>query len=455
MHKNVALPLLLGSLLMLAVYGCAIQPDSRATATDLDASLRTVLAREGMVPIARPVTNPAKVALGRALFFDKILSGNRNISCATCHLPHVGTGDALPLSIGEGGKGEALHRVPPYDDKTGGPRLVPRNAPDIFNRGTMKVMFWDGRVSELPDGSFWTPARNLFPAGVENALAAQAMFPVTSDTEMRGDPGENPLGSLPRWKFHEMWEHLMERLMGIEEYRQLFKAAYPDVPEEQLSYVHAANAIAEFEIDAFTLDDSPFDNYLRGDDSALSEAAKRGALVFYGEGQCNRCHSGPLFSDESFHCRLVPQIGPGKTVMHTDVWDYGRGEVTGKREDLFTFRTPPLRNVAITGPWMHDGAYTTFEAAVRHEINPFKSATSYDPSQLPEPYRYTYHPEHISVITDLRWELKKVDDYASVPLDEGQIQDLIAFLASLTSPSALNMTHLIPDRVPSGLPVRD
>jgi cytochrome c peroxidase len=419
-----------------------------------DAGLRHLLAEYEVKPVSRPLNPAAKVKLGQALFFDKILSGNLNICCYNCHLPLAATGDALSLSIGEGGSGEMAKRVPPRDER-GEPVFIPRNSPDLFNRGEMQVMFWDGRVMANRDGTFITPMGQLFPEGVENALAAQAMFPVTSAEEMRGNPHENPLGALSPWKQLEIWTELMKRLLALEEYRELFQAAYPDTPPSELTFVHAANAMAAYEIDSFTLEDAPFDRYLKGDDRALSDEEKQGALLFYGRGKCAKCHSGPLLTDESFHCRLVPQIGPGKTFRHDEAWDYGRGEVTGIRKDLFCFRTPPLRNVAETGPWMHDGAYTTLEAAVRHEVNPFKGATQYDPAQLPEELRKLYRRSDTDFMLDLRWELKMVDDYESVSLTEPEIASLISFLHSLSSPVLNNLGRVIPERVPSGLPMEN
>jgi cytochrome c peroxidase len=163
-------------------------------------------------PITQPETAPAKVELGRLLFWDKILSGNKNISCATCHLPEAATADALPLSIGEGGVGMMTSRLPPRNLENE-PVFVPRNATDLFNRGEFVTLFWDGRVMARQGGTFfapvggsesrknlemWTPAAFALPEGLDGALAAQAMFPPTSDTEMRGNFHENQLGNFKR-----------------------------------------------------------------------------------------------------------------------------------------------------------------------------------------------------------------------------------------------------------------
>ncbi|MEF3073600.1 cytochrome-c peroxidase [Methylobacter sp. Wu1] len=178
-----------------------------------------------------PARNAAKEQLGKFLFYDKILSGNKNTSCATCHHPLAATGDGLSLGVGEGGKGLGIMR----DTGTGSDAIherVPRNAPFVFNLGASEFVriFHDGRVeqdSTAPSG-FRTPAGDAFLLGVDNALSAQAAFPPTSNTEMAGQAGENEVadaaaaGNLPL-----VWHLLTQRVMAIEEYRTLFAQAYP------------------------------------------------------------------------------------------------------------------------------------------------------------------------------------------------------------------------------------
>lgn len=448
-------------------------PNSLNSSNDLDVQLRKSLALNEVQPIEKPQTNPAKVKLGQMLFWDKILSGNKNIACVTCHLMEAATGDALPLSIGEGGEGVMTSRKPPLDEHNN-PILVPRNATEIFNRAEFVTLFWDGRVMSRKGGQFiapvggsaprkalnlWTPAAFRLPGKLDNGLAAQAMFPPTSDTEMRGNVHENPLGTLERWEWTKIWNGLMERLLAIDEYVQLFKKAYPNTPKEELTFAHAANAIAAFEIEAFTLADAPFDQYLRGDNQALTINEKKGALIFYGKGRCGRCHSGKLMTDEIFHNRAVPQIGPGKGIDipaggYDGTWDKGRAGVTGFYEYAYAFRTPPLRNVEKTGPWMHDGVYSTLEATVRHELAPLDSAQNYDPySQLSETYAKTFKKEQMDKIAI--FALRKPEDIEKVELSDNEFNDLIAFLKALTSPSLDTLVKWNPERVPSGLPVED
>ncbi|WP_420629376.1 FG-GAP-like repeat-containing protein [Candidatus Leptofilum sp.] len=413
------------------------------------------LAQAGAIPpLQLPAASEAEVALGRALFWDPILSGNKDIACVTCHHPNLGTGDELALSIGTGGQGLGPERVllP-----TARQVLVPRNATPIYNLGLdgMDVMFWDGRVSAIPDGQFDSPANDDMPYNLANVVAVQAMFPVTSQDEMRGHPGEIDIfgqrNSLSRIRNHQitlMWEMLMAELLAVPAYQQMFQAAYPTVPLDELTFAHAANALAAYQMDTFTFLDSPWDRYLRGDESALSPAALAGAELFYGEAGCADCHSGSLLSDMQFHNIGVPQIGPGKG--NEAPFDYGRARETGDESDLFAFRTPPLRNVAITGPWMHNGAYATLEAVIRHHLNPREAVTTYDFGQLS-----LLVLAEDSGDTAVHTVALNAPSFAipQVTLTDSEITVLLAFLESLTSPSALDLSHTIPDSVPSGLQV--
>ena len=253
--------------------------------------------------------------------------------------------------------------------------LVPRNSPEVFNRGApeWETMFWDGRISGTPEMGFVNPAGSMLPEGLRSVLAVQAMFPVTSLDEMRGKPsdkelmdGSNEIADIPDDDPGAVWDALMVRLLAIPEYVQMFSAAYPTVPINDLGFQHAANAIAAFEANTWTLVDSPWDSYLAGDNNILSVSAKRGALLFYGEARCSFCHSTNLLTDQDYHNIGVPQLGPGKDKSTS--LDFGRWHVTNDPEDRFAFRTPPLRNVELTGPWMHNGSYTDLEAAVRHHL---------------------------------------------------------------------------------------
>ena len=447
--------------------------------------------------------NPAKVELGRALFFDKILSGNRNISCATCHHPSLASGDGLALPLGEGPAGLGPQRkAGSYAERAVHGR-VPRNSPALFNLGAREFvrMFHDGRVEVDPDGNydagFISPAKWKLPSGLDNVLAAQALFPVTSPVEMAGDRGENPIADAVFANNAAgeggAWQLLAERLRNIDGYVQLFRSAYPGKVEERedISYVLAANAIAAFEISEFRADRSAFDAYLRGDTSQLSEPARRGMNLFYGEAGCSGCHAGKFQTDHDFHAIAMPQVGPGKgdgadgefwrtTGLKLALEDYGRGRVTFRTEDRYRFRTPSLRNVAMTAPYGHSGAYPTLEAVVRHHLDPVASLHDYEPPEsllapldnvleltadgarfsqsfLSENRRQGFIQSDTWVQRSdrLRGYIAAANELQPVDLSDRQVADLIAFLESLTDPRAATLDYIVPQAVPSGLPVRD
>jgi len=431
-----------------------------AGAPSLDAQVRQAISPWGVVPIL-PVNaqNPALFDLGRALFFDKVLSGNRDVSCSSCHNPLTHTGDGLSLAVGtgaaHGGSGRTLGP---------GRQFTPRNAAPLFGVGLRPFfLFWDGRVSDNNGGSarFTTPVGTALPPGLANLVAAQAMIPVTNRVEMRGNAGDhdvfgnaNELAQPGDAEYAAIWAAIMRRLLAISEYSQKFAAAYPSVSQGQLGFQHAANAIAAFEVEAFTNTNSAFDRYLARDDNALTVDAKRGALLFFGKARCSQCHNGPLLGGQTFASVAVPQLGPG--VGSSAPLDAGRGEpgVGGSfQTPRFFFRVPPLRNVELTAPYMHDGAYSTLEAVVHHYNNVDSAVKSYDVSQLDPSLRSTYHgdPATVSAV------LASLDGRLQQPLalSEDELKTLVAFLKSLTDPAARDMRAIIPQSVPSGLPVRE
>jgi len=436
----------------LLAVGCGDGPGGPSA---LDTEVREALLQANVTPLSPlPAEDPALVRLGQALMFDKVLSGNRDVSCATCHNPAAGTTDGLSVSIGTGGTGAARSRV-----LSAAPQFTARNSQELFNRGYAEFgrMFWDGRVSQAANGDFHTPAGDQLPPGLSGALAAQAMFPVTTRLEMRGQAGDldrfgvpNELAQLGDDERPAIWDALMNRVLAIPEYVSLFQAAYPAVPPAELGFQHAANAIAAFEVEAFTSVNSPFDRYVRGDDAALGEPEKRGAILFFGEAACGSCHLGPHLTDQLFHAIGVPQVGPG---MSPDEPEDRGAAPTSNPSDRFRFRTPPLRNVELTGPWMHDGAYTTLEASVRHYLDTDSALRSYDASQLREDLRAS----HLSDPATIEALAASIDPLVAAPLtlSDAEVADIVLFLRSLTDPGASDLSTTIPASVPSGLPVGD
>lgn len=409
-----------------------------------------------------PTRNEAKEELGKFLFYDKILSGNRNTSCATCHHPLAATGDGLSLSVGEGGKGLGVMR----DTGTGADSIherVPRNAPHVFNLGAKEfvTMFHDGRVQKnkhAPSG-FDTPAGDLFLLGMDHALAAQSAFPPTSNTEMAGQAGENDVANAAAaGNVVEVWRLLTERVIAVSEYQDLFRAAYPglEVPGN-VTYTHIANAIGAFEAAAYRADNSPFDRHLRGDRWAMSRSAKEGMWLFKGKARCVTCHTGKFQTDHQFHALGIPQIGPGKGDGLNGHDDFGREQVTGDVNDRYAFRTPALRNVAITGPWGHDGAYNMLDAMVRHHLDPEGRLYNYDTTQAVMPSRADLDAIDFQVHDDAasRSALAGAIEIQPVSLTEKEMGYIVDFLNALTDTSSLDMRSTAPTRVPSGLTLAD
>jgi cytochrome c peroxidase len=444
----------------------------------------------------------AKVELGRMLFFDKLLSGNRNISCGTCHHPEQGTSDGLALGLGEGAAGLGPARRAGRTLRDGLHERIPRNSPALFNLGAREYtrMFHDGRVEVDENGyyagGFISPARFKLPEGLDNVLAAQAMFPVTSPAEMAGQQGENEIADARARNRaagkHGVWALLAKRLRAVPEYVRLFRAAYPAEVRDaaDITFVRAANAIAAFEAVAFRADDSPFDRHLRGQEPLEGDAAA-GMALFYGDAGCATCHSGPFQTDHGFHAVAMPQIGPGKndgrdpaywneTGISGYLEDLGRGRVTARPDDAYRFRTPSLRNVELTGPWGHAGAYDSLFDVVRHHADPVAALEAYrlEDGRLPQIDAVVelsasgdaFRPEWMSATRlrgflrrdgfvqendTLRGRIAAANSLSPSALSERRLKELVAFLTSLTDERSRDLRALIPERVPSGLPVED
>jgi cytochrome c peroxidase len=344
---------------------------------------------------------------------------------------------------------------------------VPRNAPHIFNLGAREFerMFHDGRLQpdqDMPNG-LETPAGLDLPEGLDNALAAQAMFPVTSATEMAGQAGENPIADAAAIGNLAgpggVWEQLAERLQGLPGYVDQFIAVFPDISAaSDIRFTHAANAIAAFEAANWRADNSPFDRFLRGEKTAMSRSAIAGMRIFYSpkKGNCASCHSGTFQTDQSFRAVAMPQVGPGKG-DGAGYEDFGRERVTGDRMDRYRFRVPSLRNVAQTAPYGHSGAYDTLEGVVRHHLDPVDSLYNYDASQLRVPGRTDLDARDLQAMNDpsVVAAIAQANELSPTKLGKREISQLIDFLHALTDPAMLDMRDDVPRSLPSGLPLGD
>jgi cytochrome c peroxidase len=336
--------------------------------TPTDSQLATYIQMLNLKPMQEvKLKNGPLYQLGLRLFYDRQLSGNDNISCHACHSLTGFSGDTLPLAVGEGAEGLAFNR----QQMRGA--LIPRHTPALYNLGMdgVTALFWDGRIRHHPQGGWVTPEEGLngpepklkeIATTLDSLLAAQALFPMTSPEEM--------LGQGSRMTRLEAWESIMDRLLNGRlgaSYRRFFREAYPGV--ESFNIGHAANAIAELERHHFLANKTPYDLYLKGNKTILTERMKRGAILFMTKGQCTNCHVGEHLSSFGFQNIGVPQIGPG--VNNGD--DKGLMEVTKAEGHMYRFRVSPLRNIALTAPYMHTGVFKTMWEVIEHYNHPMRS----------------------------------------------------------------------------------
>ena len=381
-----------------------------------DDALRQQFALTPLGDVPQPPEGRApaeRVELGRLLFFDPVLGGEKDVSCATCHHPAFAFADGRQFSAGVSGEGLGPGRQVSVSAISGQPiGLTPRNSPTVLNAaynadslgrpGHLGRQFWDGRAA---------------------GLAEQARGPMTSRTEMAGDAYESDVAR----------DSVVARLREIEEYVQRFRAAFPveassSSGADVITMDTYGRALAAYQRELVTRN-SAYDRYAAGDDDALTAQQKHGLKLFFTSALCSQCHSGPMFSDYSFRVVGVPQEGIGGTVMPGD--DLGREEHTGQVADRHAFRTPTLRNVELTAPYMHDGVFATLDEVVRF----------YDDGAT---------PRHASVSSS------ELDFLVAAPLalSQDDRDALVAFLRALTDPgTALDPSlRTVPASVPSGLP---
>ena len=403
--------------------------------------------------------DPAQAQIGQLLFYDKVLSGNRNISCGTCHHhDHAGT-DGLSLGIGEGGMGVGPNRTI-GQGKDLIRKRIPRNAPALWNIGhrDVKVLFHDGRlsVSDLYGNGFNSPAEEWLPRGLDNIVAAQALFPMTAQFEMAGNLGENDITHATQIRIDRAWPLIAERVAAIPEYVDMFAQAFADVSSPRdITIVHIGNALGAFIISEWTSIDTLYDQHLRNG-TPLPPQAAAGKELFFGDAGCSACHSGPLFSDRAFRALGLPAFGPGRTRRFDPIpRDVGRMGKSDRLEDAYRFKTPSLRNVAVTAPYGHNGAYPTLERMIKHHLDPLAERNAWQRSDAALP-----PAPHIAAIdfviqSDTR-EMARQSSVLDIDIPsrtQTEIDQIIAFLETLTDPSPYDRPLGRPETVPSGLPV--
>jgi cytochrome c peroxidase len=259
------------------------------------------------IPEDNPLT-AEKVALGRRLFFDSILSRDYTLACSSCHDPRRVFADGLSVAVGVAG------------------REGTRNAPALLNRVYGSAQFWDGRARSLEE---------------------QALQPIANTQE-----------------FDMTVEEVVVRLNEHHDYPARFQTAFG----REVSGEDLARALASY-VRTILSGDAPIDRYLNGEREALTEQARAGLKLFRGRGNCTACHLGPTFSDEGFH-------NTGIAWRDGEWLDVGRFAVTGKEEGRGAFKTPTLREVASTPPYMHDGSLAILEDVIEF----------YDRGGNPNPY---------------------------------------------------------------------
>ena len=260
---------------------------------------------------------------------------------------------------------------------------------------------------------------------------------------------ENELADFSDDDFQGIWAALMERLGGIPEYRRMFEAAYPGRSFDEMTFAHASNAIGGFFIDAFTFDDTPWDRFLGGQRDALTEEQLEGALNFM-NAPCATCHDGPLFSDDEFHNVALAQFGPGVGNGLSGRDDFGRMNVTGDPDDIYRFRTTPLRNVELTAPYGHAGQFADLAAFIDHYSRNDEKLRAYTSADIPEPLLWATLLDNKEAVIETRSPFIRPADF-----DEVFVQKVTAFMMALTDDRARDLLHLVPESVPSGLPVEE
>jgi cytochrome c peroxidase len=430
-------------------------PSAARAAGGLDAELQAYLATLGFTGrvastletrLGRRVDHQL-ADVGRMLWFDTFTGLNDDNSCAGCHSPTNGLGDTQPIAIGIDNNGVV-----------GPGRRGPRNqrrTPMAINTAFYPTLMWNSRFRALSGNPFDNGAGFLFPApegaslsAMRHLLVAQAFIPPTERVEVAGFavPGDN----------FALRDSVVARLNSSSSYRALFGRVFDDVRAgAPITFEHFGRAVAEFEFTQVYAD-APIDRFARGISSAMSDAEKRGAVLFFGKAGCVSCHSvsgasNEMFSDFREHVIGVPQIVPSDGNVTFDGpganEDFGLEQVTGLSSDRYAFRSSPLRNVALQAAFMHNGAFVRLEDAIRHHLDPAASVQRYSTAMLPSDFQRGIGPSD-PVLAGLDARLA-----TPTALTEEQLRDLVAFVRDgLLDPAARpdRLRRLIPEKLPSG-----
>jgi cytochrome c peroxidase len=356
-------------------------------------------------------TTPEKVALGRLLFWDPILSGNKDVACATCHHPEFGYSDGLPLSIGVNGHGLGAERR--FADDSHRVPFARRNSQTIVNTA------FNGLDK---DGAYDPSAAPMFWDLRARSLEAQALEPLKAFEEMRGSayPAEQALDAI------------VARLRATNEYTSLFGKAFGGA--QPVTAAHLGKALAAFERTIVAMN-SPYDRYTRGDVSAMTALQVNGMEQFRQAG-CANCHSGPMFSDFKLHVLGVPDNAQSAA------------SDTGS-EKSYAFRTPSLRNLAYTAPYMHSGVFASLNDVVRFYNRGGRGGRGGGGGQFGRGGGQGGRGGRGGGLRNPNVAGAQLDPLLAQVRVRGRGNDIIAFLGALNDDS---FDKTIPAKVPSGLP---
>lgn len=351
-----------------------------------------------------------KAALGKVFFESTELSFNSNTSCSSCHLDEFSSTDGIPIAVGIDGHGKGIDRI-----KNGG-AIVPRNTLPMWGRASLgfDTFFWDGKV-QARDGIIISQFGDELPS--KDPLAVAVSLPFLEIREMVADDKyvQENLMTETTSSATVIQTELINRIIHKLDKGDAIAEAY-GVSVEDISFHHISDTITHFFADKFRLQDTKFSEFISGKNT-LNQREVDGGLIFYGKGRCSSCHSGPHFSDFSFHTIVTPQFGFGKNGFGVD---YGRFNVTFNTDDLYKFRTPPLHNVKETSPYGHSGSLNELEAIIQAHFDPLANISI---EELDATER-----------RDLFDRLRMVSPHSPLPaaLNEKELGDLVAFLNTLS-----------------------